>query len=348
MSANKTLRTTQSLIDADLIDSSRRTEIDAVSKHFATAIPAPMADLIDRDHLENDPIAQQFVPSAAELEVKQDELNDPIGDEVHTSVKGIIHRYPDRCLFKPINVCPVYCRYCFRRETVGPNNEALTPDELETAFTYIENHPEIWEVILSGGEPLIMKPKTLAKIINRLDKIASLGVIRIHTRVPMVAPERIDTEMLTVLKNCQKPVVIVLHANHAKEFTDAACTAITKLAESGFMLLSQSVLLANINDNIEALSQLMRAFVRNRVKPYYLHHADLARGTSHFRVSIKKGQALMRQLRGRFSGICQPTYVLDIPGGFGKVPINYCYLHQDAEEINKYRVKDYQGVEHNV
>ena len=339
----KTLRKTDELIKLGFIDKKRRTEIDEVSENFSTAITPEMANLINKNNIKQDPIANQFVPTANELDVKQEELNDPIGDDFYTSVKGIIHRYPDRCLFKPVNVCPIYCRFCFRREKVGPGNEGLTPAELEVAYSYISNHPEIWEVIFTGGDPLIMKPKTLTKILENLSLIDTVDVIRMHTRVPVVDPSVINSAMIDALKCCRQPVTIVLHANHAKEFTKSACDAIAQLVDNGIMMLGQSVLLSNVNDNIEALSELMRCFIKNRVKPYYLHHGDLAVGTSHFRTSIEKGQSLMYQLRGRFSGICQPTYVLDIPGGYGKVPISHNYINQTESSKDSYIVEDYQG-----
>lgn len=339
----KTLHKTDELVSSGLVDEAKRAVIEKVSENFSTAITPEMANIIDRDKRHSDPIANQFVPTEEELVVKQAELNDPIGDDAHTHVKGVIHRYPDRCLFKPVNVCPVYCRFCFRREKVGPGNEALTPAELEAAYQYIRSHPEIWEVIFTGGDPFIMKPKVINRILQELSAIPTVEVIRFHTRIPVVDPSRINDAMIAVLKSCRQPVVVVLHANHSKEFTESACAAIAKLVDAGIMMLSQSVLLSNVNDNIEALSDLMRSFIKNRVKPYYLHHGDLAVGTSHFRTSVEKGQSLMYQLRGRFSGICQPTYVLDIPGGHGKVPIQHNYIERAEEELGAYIVEDYRG-----
>lgn len=345
--ANKTLRKTEDFIQENLVSQSQKALIEQVETQFSFALTPTMLQQIKPQ--DNDPVARQFVPSAAELDIKEDELSDPIGDDAHTAVKGIIHRYPDRCLFKPVHVCPVYCRFCFRREKVGPGSETLSPDELERAYEYIRLHPEIWEVILTGGDPLILKPKLLGKILKALEAIDSVEVLRIHTRVPIVSPERINTEMLAVLKSLQKPLYLVIHANHANEFTPQAETGLMELVKAGVVLLSQSVLLKGINDDIESLSTLMRTFIRNRIKPYYLHQGDQAKGTSHFRTTIETGQTLMRELRGRFSGICQPTYVLDIPGGHGKVPINSSYI-QDAHQIDGsktcYCVQDYQGKTH--
>jgi lysine 2,3-aminomutase len=339
----KTLHSLNELINHQLVNKDDELALQKVTENFSIAITEQMFHLIDKQN-SDDPIAKQFVPSTLELTIHQKEKSDPIGDKVHTKVKGIVHRYPDRCLFTPVHVCPVYCRFCFRKEKVGHGDETLTPNELEQAFQYIENHPAIWEVILTGGDPLILKPTLLKKIIQRLHTIPHVEVIRIHTRVPVVDSARINAEMIDAL-NSHQPVYVVLHANHSQEFTPAAIQACANLVNAGIPLLSQTTLLKNINDNVETLSQLMRCFIKHRIKPYYLHHADLVPGTSHFRTSIAQGQQLMRELRGRFSGICQPTYVLDIPGGFGKVPIGPQYLKQ-LDESASYCVEDYQGQLH--
>jgi lysine 2,3-aminomutase len=300
-----------------------------------------MEDLIQLSN-PHDPIKQQFIPGIEELNIKNEEMDDPIGDDKHSPVKGIVHRYPDRCLFMPIAICPVYCRFCFRREKVSRSSEKLSEEDFQNAYQYMENHPEIWEVILTGGDPLLLKPKTLKKIMTRISDIPHVDVIRIHTRVPVVASELIHSQMIEALK-CSKTVYIILHANHPNEFTTAAIHAISTIIDAGIPMLSQSVLLKNINDNIETLSTLMRLFIKNRIKPYYLHHADLVKGTSHFRTSIAEGQKLMKEMRGKFSGLCQPTYVLDIPGGYGKIPIGPQYIHGNASQ---YCVEDYCGNRH--
>jgi lysine 2,3-aminomutase len=324
----RTARTAAGLIDAGVAEAARVDEIARVAARYAVAVTPAMIDAID-PHDPADPIARQFVPTAAELTTTTEELADPIGDAPHTPVKGITHRYADRVLLKPTHACAVYCRFCFRRETVGPGGEALSPAELEAALDYIRVRPRIWEVILSGGDPLILSPRRLKEIVAALDAIPHLGVIRIHTRVPVVDPARICSELVDALR-ADKAVYVVLHANHPRELTDAARAACRRLIDAGIPMLSQSVLLKGVNDDPETLESLLRAFVRNRIKPYYLHHADLAPGTSHFRTSIAEGQALMRSLRGRVSGLCQPTYVLDIPGGHGKVPVGPTYLRDDG------------------
>ena len=283
------------------------------------------------------------MPSARETEIAPEELGDPIGDEARSPVKGIVHRYPDRVLLKPLHVCPVYCRFCFRREKVGPGGEALTVAELEAALAYIRGHDEIWEVILTGGDPLMLAPRRLGELIAALDAIAHVAVIRVHSRVPIVDPGRISDELVAALRPKRASLWLGIHCNHARELTTEARGALGRLADAGFPLMGQSVLLAGVNDDVETLDQLMRALVTARVKPYYLHHPDLVRGTGHFRVSIERGQALMKALRGRLSGLAQPAYVLDVPGGHGKVPIGPAYLGDDPQALT---VEDAFGERH--
>ncbi len=298
-----------------------------------------MTELIDADD-PADPIARQFVPDTAELTTTPEERADPIGDDVHAVCEGLIHRYPDRVLLKLVSACAVYCRFCFRRETVGPHGAGtLSREALAAALRYIAAHPDIWEVIVSGGDPLIASPRRLAALSRALAAIDHVKVVRYHTRVPVVAPERITPALIAALKAEGKATWLAVHANHPRELTPAARSAIARLADAGIALVSQTVLLAGVNDDAATLGALMRAFVECRVKPYYLHHADLAPGTGHFRLPVETGQALMKALRGRYSGLCQPTYVLDIPGGHGKVPLSPGYLHGNE-------VEDPQGRRH--
>ena len=322
-----TLRTLKALEREGLLTPDPR--LEAAARSMAIALTPEMAALIDRADLARDPIARQFVPSAAETEISPEELVDPIGDEAHSPVKGIVHRYPDRVLLKPLHVCPVYCRFCFRREKVGPGGDALSAAELSAALAYIGARPEIWEVILTGGDPLMLTPRRLAELIAALDAIPHVAVIRVHSRVPIVDPGRVTDELVAALKPRRATLWLGVHCNHARELTDTTRTALARLADAGIPLMGQTVLLAGINDDVETLEQLMRALVTARVKPYYLHHPDLVRGTGHFRVSVAHGQALIKVLRGRLSGLAQPTYVLDVPGGHGKVPIGPSYLGDD-------------------
>jgi lysine 2,3-aminomutase len=337
-----TLRTPKQLLEAGMIDAGDLEGITQVAGQFAVGISRQMRALIN-GAAPNDPIAAQFIPSTQELHRTAEELIDPIGDEAHSPTTGLVHRYPDRVLLKLTSGCPVYCRFCFRRETVGKSSGALNELEIEQALLYIESNAKIWEVVLSGGDPLILSQRRLQAIMRRLDAIGHIGVIRFHTRVPVVRPETIDTGLIDALK-ISKAVYVVLHTNHAQELSPAARSACARLIDSGFPMLGQTVLLKGVNSDAQTLTALFRALVAMRIKPYYLHHGDLARGTSHFRTSIEEGQALMAQLRGTVSGLCQPTYVLDIPGGHGKVPIGPNYISRS--DAGKLTVTDIRGQSH--
>jgi lysine 2,3-aminomutase len=292
---------------------------------------------------QTDPgVARQFVPSLNELLIRAEELADPIGDRVHEPSPGLTHRYPDRVILHATQTCEVYCRFCFRRETVGSEGH-LPEEDLHKALDYIAATPAIWEVILTGGDPMVLSPRRLKSLIDRLAAIPHVEVVRFHTRVPVVAPDRITPELVAALQT-RPAVYVVVHTNHPAELTPAARAALARLSGAGIPLLSQTVLLKGVNDSAEVLEALFRGLIRNRVKPYYLHHADLAKGTSHFRTSIAEGQALMAALRGRISGICLPTYVLDIPGGHGKVPIGPGYVTPGEGPLH--HVTDPNGGQH--
>lgn len=339
------LRTASSLVAAGLLPESETAAIELVAAAYAISVTSPIAALIDPAD-PRDPIARQFIPSAAELITQPDEQTDPTGDSLFSPVEGIVHRYPDRVLLKLLHICPVYCRFCFRRAVVGPHGPThLSPQALAAATGYIARHPEIWEVILTGGDPLTLSPRRLAGIMSALRAIHHVKILRLHTRVPVADPARITAELASVLLSSGKTVYVALHANHPRELSGPVRAACAKLTSAGIPLLSQSVLLAGVNDNIETLTELMRRFVEARIKPYYLHQLDPAPGTAHFRVPIAKGRDLMRQLRGRLSGLCQPHYMLDIPGGHGKSPIGPNYL-TERPGSDSYSVLDYQGQAH--
>jgi lysine 2,3-aminomutase len=309
----------EDIVSTGLAAPERLDEVRRVADRFAVALTEDVAALIDPAD-PADPIAAQFVPSAAELVTAPEERADPIGDEHWSPLPGVVHRYPDRVLLKPTLLCPVYCRFCFRRERVGKAPATLDRAALERAIDYIGQRPEIWEVIVTGGDPFVLAPRRLAAIVQALDRIAHLGSIRFHTRVPIADPRRVDDALLTALA-ADKAVYVVVHANHPRELTEAVKAAATRLVRAGIPLLSQTVLLRGINDDASVLEALFRRLVAMRIKPYYLHHADLAPGTAHFRTGIAAGQRLVGALRGRVSGLCQPTYVLDVPGGWGKAPL---------------------------
>jgi lysine 2,3-aminomutase len=345
-SARKTLRSSDDLIAAGLVPHERRAEVEAVAARYALALTADVAELVDVAD-PHDPIARQFVPDRAELDNRPEELADPIGDDAHSPVEGIVHRYPDRVLLKPVHVCAVYCRFCFRREVVG-QGRALSRAELDAALDYIRAHSEIWEVILTGGDPLVLSPRRLKEIVKALAAIEHVKIVRVHTRVPVVDPARVTPALVRALKERGLATYVVLHANHARELTSKARAACARIVDAGIPMLSQSVLLRGVNDDAATLGELMRALVECRIKPYYLHHGDLAPGTAHWRTGIEEGRTLMRALHGRLSGLCQPNYVLDIPGGHGKSPIGPNYLARigGTNGTACYEVEDFKGRRH--
>lgn len=335
---DNTLRSGHALARAGLCD--EPAVVDQVGEKYAVAMTSHLARLIDIDD-PDDPIALQFVPDRRELETAPDERRDPIGDDAHSPVPGIVHRYPDRVLLLPSLICPVYCRFCFRREKVGASGSGtdgavLSPDQLENALTYIAEHPAVREVILSGGDPLGMSDRRLAHILDRIENMDHVDTIRIHSRVPIAVPGRITPDLIAILSRAT-PVWLSVHCNHVREISPETETALAALSQAGIPLLSQTVLLRGINDTVEAMADLLRALIRCRVKPYYLHHADMAPGTFHFRTSIAEGKALMRGLRGRIPGFAIPSYVLDIPGGFGKAPLGPDDMDGDAGEVTDWR-----------
>ncbi len=333
------LRDATALAARGLIAQGTIAEAARVATRYAIGVSEDVAALIDPAD-PADPIARQYLPDLRELTTTPQERADPIGDAAHSPCEGLVHRYPDRVLLKLLDVCAVYCRFCFRRETVGPGGGgALSPTALDAAMAYIAARPEIWEVILTGGDPLAASPRRLADVAERLAAIAHVRILRVHTRLPVAMPERVRSDLCEALIGSGKTVYVAVHANHPRELTPAARAACERLAAAGCVLVSQSVLLRGVNDDAGVLAALMRGFVEAGIKPYYLHHPDLAPGTSHFRLSLAEGQALVAALRGRVSGLCQPHYVLDIPGGYGKVPVGPSYLGDG-------QVRDWRGGTH--
>ncbi|ANM06380.1 L-lysine 2,3-aminomutase [Rhizobium phaseoli] len=344
MNAVKPIKSVEDLVKAGLAAPAGRAALEAVAARYAIALTPAVTRLIDRAD-PADPIARQFVPDAGELTISPEERADPIGDHAHSPVEGIVHRYPDRVLLKAVHVCPVYCRFCFRREMVGPQGlGTLDAAAMEAAFEYVRSHQEIWEVILTGGDPLVLSPRRLREIMETLADIAHVKIVRFHTRVPVVDPEKIDAALIAALKASGKTVYVALHANHVRELTAEARAACARLIDAGITMISQSVLLKGVNDDPDVLAELMKAFVEIRVKPYYLHHPDLAPGTGHFRLTIEEGQRIVAALRGRISGLCQPTYILDIPGGHGKAVVSASTVRATGDGC--YSVSDYRGGEH--
>ncbi|MEO1544606.1 MAG: lysine-2,3-aminomutase-like protein [Pseudomonadota bacterium] len=345
---SRKLTSVNDLADAGLISPSDADALSPIGARYAVALSPTITNAIRREQASGQmdgPMARQFLPDVREGVTRDEEMADPIGDDLKSPVPGIVHRYPDRLLLKLATACPVYCRFCFRREQVGPGQSAmLAPRELEAAIDYIRTTPAIWEVIVTGGDPLVLAPRHLQSMTEALAKINHVKIVRWHTRVPVVAPDLMTPERIAVLSPNGKTTYLALHANHPDEFTTQADVAIKNLRAAGIVLVSQTVLLRGVNDNPETLATLMRAFVERGITPYYLHHPDLAPGTGHFRLSIPEGQAIVAKLRGRLSGLAQPTYVLDIPGAHGKVPVGPTYVDTSDDEV--VRVIDPQGSAH--
>lgn len=336
MAGRSSVTTIAQLVDAGLCEDAQTEVLERVATEFRVQVTPAMLDAVQT---RDDAIARQFLPDSRELLIRPEELHDPIGDRAHEPVPGLTHRYPDRAILHLTQTCAVYCRFCFRRETVGDSG-TLNDAQLARIYDHLRATPAIREVILTGGDPLVLSPRRLAAVIAQLDSLGTLDMIRIHSRVPVVAPERVTPDLIAALRR-ETPVWIVVHTNHAQELTPDARRAIGQLVDAGLPLLSQSVLLRGVNDSVEALEDLFRTLLRLRIKPYYLHHCDLARGAGHFRTTIAQGQALLEALRGRISGTALPLYVLDIPGGYGKVPIGPGYLQQESGK--EWRVTDPNG-----
>ena len=340
----KTLRSAHDLISAGLVDEPSRHIIERVAERYSVAIPPYISDLITTEK-PLDPVARQYVPDTRELTIRPGELGDPIGDAKHSPVAGIVHRYKDRVLLKIVHICPVYCRFCFRREMVGPGHEPnLSSTQLAAALAYIVANAEISEVILTGGDPFVLAPHRVAELTDEISNIPHIKKIRWHTRMPVVDPEKITATFASALTSNKAQTIVAIHANHPREFTSEAISAIATLRAAGIALLSQSVLLKEINDDADTLTNLIKAFASNEIKPYYIHHGDLAPGTSHFRTTIAQGIALVQAAQSRLPEHLHPTYILDIPGGFSKVNL----LSQDTRSVtpSHWQLRDNKGQWH--
>jgi lysine 2,3-aminomutase len=313
------------------------------ARTYPVRITPHIQKLID-EHGTDSAIGRQYLPDDRELITTEDESDDPTADHPYTPVAGIVHRHPDRVLLKPLHACAVYCRFCFRREMVGPGKDVLDEEAMDKALSYIEQHPLIWEVILTGGDPLMLSARRLRNIMARLNAIPHVQVVRFHTRVPIADPQRVTDDVIKAITDTDKALYMVVHTNHADELNEDVASCLKNLRLADITLLSQSVLLAGVNDTVTDLENLCRKLVTLKVKPYYLHHPDRAPGTSHFRLSFARGQELMNELRARMTGIALPTYVLDIPGGFGKVPVGPSYIR--LTENSCLQISDTKGKWH--
>ncbi len=307
-------------------------DIQTCLKSFRMAITPYYASLIDPND-KNDPIRMQSVPSIKETYIDGNDFLDPLDEEGDSPIPHIVHRYPDRVLFLVTCKCSMYCRHCTRRRIVGEEDRIITEKELQTALEYIRNHAEIRDVLVSGGDPLVMSTEKLEHIISSLRAIPHVDIIRIGTRVPVVMPMRITEELLGMFKKYQ-PIWINTHFNHPREITPDSERACAAIVDAGIPLGNQTVLLKGINDDAEVMKTLMLKLVHMRVRPYYLYQCDPSRGISHFRTKVQTGIDIVHKLQGYISGYAVPKFVIDAPGGGGKVPIGYDYvISKDENEV---------------
>jgi lysine 2,3-aminomutase len=306
---------------------------------FRVAITPYYLSLIDENN-PNDPVRLQAIPRINETEIKPSDMADSLFEDVDSPVPGITHRYPDRVLLLLTDQCSMYCRHCTRRRKAGETDTAMPDGMVNNAIEYIRNHPEIRDVVLSGGDPLCMADEKLDHILKKLSELPHIDIIRIGSRTPVVLPQRITDSLVAVLKK-YPPIWLNTHFNHPNEFTPESREALKKLVENGIVLNNQAVLLKGINDHIDVMKNLMHQLVKNRVRPYYIYQCDQSNGISHFRTPISKGIEIMEALRGHTSGLCQPIYVVDAPGGGGKIPVMPNYIISSAP--GKVILRNYEG-----
>ncbi len=302
---------------------------------FPISITPHYLALIDREDPKC-PLRRQLVPSAREGLATRGDLRDPLGEEAHEVAPELIQRYPDRALLLVSDRCAVYCRFCTRSRMVGSGGGPRSLQKLAPAFAYLEQHPEVKDIIVSGGDPLAMSTSRLVGIIARLREIPSVETIRLATRVPVALPMRIDRELVTALRP-HHPLWIMTHFNHPRELDSEARAALRRLADAGFPVMNQTVLLRGVNDDAETLTELFRALVRERARPYYLLLMDPVSGTGHLRTSVKEGIDIMERLQGRLSGIALPKLIMDTPGGFGKIPLGPDYVVDRSPGVTRVR-----------
>jgi lysine 2,3-aminomutase len=308
---------------------------------FPLSVTPYYLSLIDTEDYNNDPIFRQSIPDPREIQLGNCDMSDPLAEDKDSPIKGITHRYPDRLLFLVSNTCSMYCRHCTRKRKVGDKESILTKKEVEKGIEYIKKTPSIRDVLLSGGDPLMLSDDYLDFILTELRKIPHVEVIRIGTRMPVVLPYRITDELVEILKK-HHPIWINTHFNHPREITDSSKEAVRKLADAGIPLGNQSVLLAGVNDCPRIMKTLVQKLVHNRVRPYYLYQCDLSEGLSHFRTPVGKGIEIIENLIGHTSGFAVPRYVIDAPGGGGKIPVMPNYVI--SRGTNKVVLRNYEGV----
>ena len=316
-------------------------ELKKTLRKFPLSITPYYASLISTENYRQDPVFRQSFVNASEMNILDNELKDPLAEDKDSPVEGITHRYPDRVLFHVSNTCAMYCRHCTRKRKVGDIDFIPSRDQLKKGIEYIERTPQVRDVLLSGGDPLMLSDTRLDWLLGELNKISHVEIVRIGTRIPVVLPYRITDELIHILKKYQ-PLWINTHFNHPQEMTTSAKEALSKLANAGFPLGNQTVLLADVNDCPRIMKTLMHKLVQNRVRPYYLYQCDLSEGLSHFRTPVGKGIEIMESLIGHTSGFAIPTYVIDAPGGGGKIPVMPNYII--SWSTNKVVLRNYEGV----
>ncbi|MCY1722731.1 lysine 2,3-aminomutase [Prolixibacteraceae bacterium Z1-6] len=322
-------------------DKNEKTELIETFEKFPLSITPYYLSLIDKKNFRNDPVFKQAFGGIEELTTLKSELEDPLSEDRDSPVEGITHRYPDRVLFHVSNICSMYCRHCTRKRKVGDIDFVPSKDQLQTGIKYIAENPQVRDVLLSGGDPFMLPDSKIDWLLSEISKIPHVEIIRIGTRMPVVLPYRITDDLVSILKKYQ-PLWINTHFNHPNEITSSAKEALAKLADGGFPLGNQSVLLADVNDCPRIMKSLLHKLVQNRVRPYYLYQCDLSEGLSHFRTPIGKGIEIMESLVGHTSGFARPTYVIDAPGGGGKIPVMPNYII--SWSTNKVVLRNYEGV----
>ncbi len=316
-------------------------ELNKTLSEFPLSITPYYASLISKENFRNDPVFKQSFVNPRELVVLNNELKDPLSEEKDSPVEGITHRYPDRVLFHVSNICAMYCRHCTRKRKVGDTDYIPSKQQLQQGIEYIKNTPVIRDVLLSGGDPLMLSDQQLDWLLSELSKIPHVEIVRIGTRIPVVLPYRITDDLISILKKYQ-PLWINTHFNHPREITSSSKEALRKLADAGFPLGNQTVLLADVNDCPRIMKNLVHKLIQNRVRPYYLYQCDLSEGLSHFRTPVGKGIEIMESLIGHTTGFAVPTYVIDAPGGGGKIPVMPNYII--SWSTHKVVLRNYEGV----
>ncbi|WP_406656178.1 lysine 2,3-aminomutase [Methanolobus sp. ZRKC2] len=332
--------TFETLLDVEF-ESEERKLLEETLKKFPLSITPYYLSLIEAGDLKNDPIFMQAFPSPSELIVSEDDMHDPLSEDMDSPVPGITHRYPDRVLLHVSNVCSMYCRHCTRKRKVGDTDSVPDRDEVQKGLDYIATHSEVRDVLLSGGDPFMLSDDYLDWILTELRSIPHVEVIRIGTRMPVVLPYRVTDQLVDVLKK-HHPVWVNTHFNHPREVTFSSKQALRKLADAGIPLGNQTVLLSGVNDCYRILKRLFHKLVANRVRPYYLYQCDLSEGLTHFRTSVGKGIEIMENLVGHTSGFAVPTYVIDAPEGGGKIPILPTYMI--SRSTHKVILRNYEGI----